>query len=470
VVVDFKQAFAIYSNKSLKNNKMKLFGAIAAVLTAIVIFTACQKQINFDTSGISSGTLKSDATGDCLPSSVNGVYKVDSVLTSSEYIDVNVSVDSLGTYTITSDTLNGFSFKGTGTFGKFGDNLVRLYGSGKPVAAGDSIFTVKYGTSSCKINVLTLGANTGSAIYTLGGAGSTCSGFALGVGSYVAGTPLVAANSVTTTVNVSQTGTYTLGTDTVNGIWFRTSNNFTSLGNQSITLTGIGTPAAAGTFNYTLTNGSTSCIFSITVTGTGGTPSGDYFPLTANSWWSYDDNLGGTPQPDTSYISIIGTKVYNSNTYTQFEISSPAGVPADTTHYRKSGNDYFEWAPSDSYSEIQFDNTVYVDINFLKINAVTNTTWSSAVYSGTILGGNVNIRYDYKIENASTSVVVNGITYTDVIKVSQNTMQSNAGAPYFSAVLHTFYYAKGIGIVKAVATDVATGISSGSDIRHYHVL
>jgi len=452
---------------------MKTFKAIVAAITAIVIFAACQKQIGFDANGISAGTLKSDATGDCLPSSVSGIYKVDSVLKSTEFIDVNVNLASIGTYSIATDTVNGFSFKGTGTFGTLGNNLVRLYGSGKPVAAGITTFTVTYGTSSCKIDVTVLGGNSGSAIYTLGfdPSTSTCSGFTLGAGTYTAGTILVAANSVTTNVNVTQMGTYTLGTDTVNGIYFRTSNSFNTLGVQSITLAGFGTPVAGGNFNYTLTNGSTSCTFTITVSGTGTSPTtnGDYFPLSANSWWSYDDNFGGVPQPDTSYVTIIGTGSFNGNTYTQFKVSSPADTPLDTTYYRKSGNDYFEWTQADSYSEIQFDNVQYADINFLKINAATNTTWSSAVYTGTVLGINVSIRYDYKIENAATSVTVNGITYNDVIKVSQNTMQSNAGAPYFSAVLHTFYYAKGIGIVKIVATDVATGTTSGSDIRYYHV-
>ncbi len=272
---------------------MKIFKRLIVFISIVSAFVACQKQIDFDANGLSTGTLKKDGTGNCKPSTINGIYQKDTALTADNFIDVNVDVTTVGTYTIKSDTVNGFSFKGTGTLGVVGNNVVRLYGSGKPLASGISTFTVQYGTSICIIDVTVIGPGGGAAIYTLGGAPGACSGFTLGSGSYVAGQILVAANTVLTNVNVTQAGTYDLGTDTVNGIYFRSAGVFTTAGVQSITLVGTGTPIAAGTFNYKLNNGSTTCTFSITVTSSGGGGSAVY-------------TLGGSPSNCTG-VTLAGT-------------------------------------------------------------------------------------------------------------------------------------------------------------------
>jgi hypothetical protein len=249
---------------------MKAFKLVAIFCVVALFFTACQKEIVFSTNGISVGTLKEATTGNCLPSTVNGVYQKDTAITAENFIDVNVDVTSVGTYSIQTDTVNGVSFKGTGTFGAKGNNRVRLYGHGKPTATGISTFTVVYGASICTIDVTVIGSGGGNAIYTLGGAGSTCSGFTLGAGTYNAGQILVAGNTVTLNVSVLAVGTYNLTTDTINGYWFNASGTFTNATVQSLTLNGHGTPGVNQTNNFTLSNGSTTCKFTIVVGG--GTP------------------------------------------------------------------------------------------------------------------------------------------------------------------------------------------------------
>ena len=207
----------------------------------------------------------------CITIAINGIYQNVTGLTADNFIYVNVNVTVVGSYIIKSDTVNGFTFTGSGRLGVTGNNVIRLYGSGKPLASGVSRFTVTYGTTTCVIDVTVIGPGGGAAIYTLGGAPGACGGFTLGPGTYSAGQILVAANTVLTNVNVTGLGTYDLGTDTVNGIYFRSVGVFTTAGVQSITLTGKGTPIAAGTFSYKLTNGPTTCTFSITVGG-GGPP------------------------------------------------------------------------------------------------------------------------------------------------------------------------------------------------------
>src|SRR5258706_2940795 len=70
-------------------------------------------------------------------------------------------------------------------------------------------------------------------------------------GAYVAGTALAGtANYIEVQVNVTQTGSYTVYTDTVNGIYFRTSGVFTTTGLATVQLKGIGTPSVAGIDNF----------------------------------------------------------------------------------------------------------------------------------------------------------------------------------------------------------------------------
>ena len=64
----------------------------------------------------SSGSLQSGTTGDCLGSVVGGVYKADTTLADSNYVDVKVDVTTAGDYTISTDTINGFYFSGAGLF------------------------------------------------------------------------------------------------------------------------------------------------------------------------------------------------------------------------------------------------------------------------------------------------------------------------------------------------------------------
>ena len=248
---------------------MKISKLVLIAIAALVSFTACQKELNFDNGGVSFGSLKSAATGDCLPSTLYGIYKKDSVLTSDNYIDVQVSVLIPGTFDIRSDTLNGYSFSKTGNVGS-GLNTIRLYASGKPVASGTNTFTIRYDSSVCTFSVTVITSTAGGAIYTFGGAPGTCSnGGVPPTGTYTAGIAMTAANTVTMSVNVTSTGTYALMT-TANGVTFSASGIFSSPGVQTITFTASGTPSAtANTYTYPVTNGSSNCSFTITYTASG---------------------------------------------------------------------------------------------------------------------------------------------------------------------------------------------------------
>lgn len=245
---------------------MKLNRIIIVAVIAFLFISSCKKVD--DPTGLSAGTLKDSTNGACLPVVVNGIFKVDSVLSSENYVDVKANVSIGGSFDIKSDSVNGYSFHKSGTLSA-GLNVIRLYASGKPIAAGVNTFHITYGLSSCSFNITVYGTGPGSgtALYTLGGSPGNCSISSI-TGNYVVGQVMTPANKVEMAVNVTTPGTYIITGALINGVSFSASGVFANPGLQNIFLSASGTPAAPGLFNYPVTNITTSCGFSITYTTT----------------------------------------------------------------------------------------------------------------------------------------------------------------------------------------------------------
>ncbi|MEO6252317.1 MAG: hypothetical protein ABIO79_03395 [Ferruginibacter sp.] len=245
---------------------MKLNRILIVAVIAFLFISSCKKIE--DPTGESVGTLKDSTNGACLPVVVNGIFKVDSILTNDNYVDVQVNVSVGGTFDIKSDTVNGYSFHKSGTLSS-GLNTIRLYAGGKPTAAGVNTFNITYGLSSCSFNITVYGTGPGSgtALYTLGGSPGNCSITSL-TGNYVVGQAMTPANKVEMAVNVTTIGTYIITGTAINGVSFSASGVFANPGLQNIFLSATGTPVGAGLFNYPVTNTTTNCAFSITYTTT----------------------------------------------------------------------------------------------------------------------------------------------------------------------------------------------------------
>jgi hypothetical protein len=235
---------------------------IVSVLATLFLFS-CKKNDEADPNAISSGNMITDSIGGCKNLLVHGTYTKDTALNADNYLDVSVNVRTAGTYTIETNTVNGMVFKGTGRLGYGGANTVRLYGSGKPLANTLSPMKVKYGTSLCTANISVGTGSAGTAIYSMGGAPNSCTGFNL-TGTWQAGQIIQAGvNNVVMNVNVTAVGIYQIDIAAVNGVSFTGSGIFNTLGVQSITLEARGTPINSGMFNYTVNSGTTNCTFSI---------------------------------------------------------------------------------------------------------------------------------------------------------------------------------------------------------------
>ncbi len=298
---------------------MKYIASLFLLFLTVLLFSSCQKELSWD---ISAGTLKADPAGlNCLPANVVGVYKADSTLGNlTNYIDVQVDVTSPGSYTISSDTVNGYSFRGSGDFPQLGINTARIYASGRPLQTGINTFIITYNNSQCTVDVQVTNdtSSSGIADFTLGGAGTTCTGFSL-AGTYMQNLQMTSNNTAAVNISVVTPGSFSLSTATVNGVSFSASG-LLSPGTTGITLTATGTPAAAGTFTYALTAGSSTCSFAVT-----------FDPLASPAVFTFT----GSPADCTgavlngNYASGIATNI--SNTLTIFANVTTIGSYSITT-------------------------------------------------------------------------------------------------------------------------------------------
>jgi hypothetical protein len=430
--------------------KMKL---IYSFLTFFffVLFFSCQQELHFDI-GNASGSLKKDSNGDCLPIVVGGTYFAGKSLGDTNYIEVEVNITSPGTYAIRTDTVNGYSFKGTGSFSTAGSRRIKLAGSGNPITQGSNSFTVIYDTSLChaEVNVLPAGGAGGPAVFTLQGAPTTCMNAAI-KGSYVKGIAVDTGSKINIGINVTTPGTYTISTNTVNGYSFSGSGIFSLTGLQTISLTASGVPVNSGTNVFTVTAGASACTFSVTVLTAIVITNNDHFPLTSNSHWTYDELFH---PGDSLKRKITDTVTLSGNMYKIMDEQPMSGGPFQY-FYRKTGSDYFEYGAVDKYTNsVQYASTVNGLIPFLKENLSTGDSWQSAEFSDTASFGQVILlRYQFSCMDANATVTINGNAFINVYKMVMKPQIASVSNPYgYTGEIYTYYYAKGVGIVYAKKT------------------
>jgi hypothetical protein len=432
--------------------RIVLFLMSALILTHI---SSCKKEKSFEAPDPGHGSLLNLA-GDCMNKVVKGVYMVNKALTDSNYIQVGVRVTQKGSYTIsTTNVLNGYSFTGSGVFKDTGIVQVKLVGTGVPSAAQTDRFTLLLDSSLCDIEITVVPASGGN---------GTCN--ANVAGTYSAGNALTTTHTATLSHNFATAGTYNVTTDTVNGYSFKKTVVVTTPGNQSIVLDGAGTPGAAQSDLFTVKFGDGgTCNFSVTVAASPALT--EYFPLTNNSWWSYEDVLN---PPDTITRTITGAKTILANTYTRILEKDETGTLDDSIFYRKSGADYFEYALADKYATaFFFDADQEGDILILKSGQATGATWNSAEFTGTASGVSAKLRYKFNVINADATITVGGRTYNNVYQVSMKPERNinNAGYSEFNETW-LFYYSKGVGLIYSKYT-VGTTIVQEYVLKNWKV-
>ncbi|KAF2339648.1 hypothetical protein [Flavobacterium nitrogenifigens] len=192
-----------------------------------------------------------------------GDYYVGVPLTSANKITVSVNPSMAGFWSMNTNTVNGYSFSGTGTFTTSGTNqTVELLGTGTPNASGTNNFNLVSNASSAA-SCTSIPITVQAVAYTI-----NC-GTATQNGVYLQDVPLTALNTITLPINVTATGQTTITTTTANGITF-TSGLITlsALGAQNVILTGSGTPTASGTTALTVSGtpgAAATCALNVTI-------------------------------------------------------------------------------------------------------------------------------------------------------------------------------------------------------------
>ncbi len=123
----------------------------ANTVTFAAPFTSCNFTVTV--TGPCEGTL-GGAPGACTPSIVSGIYVVGSPLSGpGNNVQIQVSITTAGSYNISTNTVTGITFSGTGTIAVGPNQNINLVASGTPTTAGPQTFTVTFGTSTCTFTV-----------------------------------------------------------------------------------------------------------------------------------------------------------------------------------------------------------------------------------------------------------------------------------------------------------------------------
>ncbi|MEP3837100.1 MAG: fibrinogen-like YCDxxxxGGGW domain-containing protein [Algibacter sp.] len=93
-----------------------------------------------------SGCLTEAATNslDCSSPTATGAFVSGAALKSNNTITIDVLVNVIEPYTISTNTINGYSFSGTGVFTNIGLNKITLTGSGTPIIEQTDTFTITF--------------------------------------------------------------------------------------------------------------------------------------------------------------------------------------------------------------------------------------------------------------------------------------------------------------------------------------
>jgi len=148
---------------------------MALLLGTIFLIQACQKEYSVEKGGY-SGTAQGelvDSLGNCKAPQIYGTYSVDTPLvTTKNYVIVNVNITSPGKYKIYTDTVNGMWFMDSGFIVSSGATTVKLKGYGTPILPKTTDFALLFNNTICSFSISVNGSATGGGSGGGGGTGT----------------------------------------------------------------------------------------------------------------------------------------------------------------------------------------------------------------------------------------------------------------------------------------------------------
>lgn len=188
-----------------------------------------------------------------------------------------------------------------------------------------------------------------------------------------------------------------------------------------------------------------------------GESSGDYWPTAVNNQWIFStDGVTQAPMKMVSVNTVAGHEYYTFNAFTGTGASSGQTGSA-VVRLRKEGGSYYlrrEEAVVAPVGGMPGSTTSGTEIVILKDNQPVNSTWTESYTQSTTYTDpqfpvvSMQVNAVNKILETGSTVVANGVTYTDVIKTKLTQSTTFSGV---TTVTTTFYwFAKDIGLVKYI--------------------
>jgi hypothetical protein len=347
------------STHLLITQRFSTYAVFVMLLWMSILNISCKKEYSYEggiipvAGGTAVYTLNGDG-GNCTAPVINGSFTTGKALQAST-IQLGVNVTTAGSYIISTGTNNGIEFSASGTFTATGPQTITLVGIGTPLATGTFPYTPKVG-AGCTFFITVTDPVAQVATYTLGGDPGLCNTFKLN-GNYIAGFNMTSDNTAEVSVNVTSPGSYSIKTDTLDGLSFSKSGTFTTTGIQKVTLQASGSGTVPQGLLFTTHGGTSSCAFPLTVLTPG--PPATYV-LESNqdhtcTGYSVTGNyLAGTPLLHTNNMAVkvtvtvlgnftISTDMVNGMTFSftgsfvtlgsQIVILTGYGTPVSTGTY-----------------------------------------------------------------------------------------------------------------------------------------
>lgn len=176
-----------------------------------------------------------------------------------------------------------------------------------------------------------IGSSTGTAVGSLKNDNNACLPASV-VGTFNIGTELGTEAYLEISINVAAPGTYTINTNTVNGVFFTAKGIFYQVGIQKVRLYGKGTFVAAGDIPFTYSFNNSSCTIAVPVGTSGGNGNG-----TGNG--NEEPGNGGNPSTGAGqWSATIGGKAYSGKKVSSFSANGmlTIGLITDDQKYAVS--------------------------------------------------------------------------------------------------------------------------------------
>lgn len=117
------------------------------------LFISCQKAYEPGTIPLAAGSLH-DSSGNCLLQTIKGTY-YNGIKPGRDtaYVSLQVNITTAGSYSIKTNTENGYYFADTGYFSNTGLNTVTLKPYGIPTIVKDDVFSVTFDSTTCQFTI-----------------------------------------------------------------------------------------------------------------------------------------------------------------------------------------------------------------------------------------------------------------------------------------------------------------------------